>query len=559
MLAQAKALHHAGQLRDAAGLYRNVLAADPAQVEAQYLLGAACHAMGQLNEAAASLGEALRLRPDLAEVHHQLGIVLAESHQPAAAERCIRRALELKPHLAAAHHDLGVLFSAQNRVQEAADAFRRVVELKPHDPVAHADLGAVLEHQDEFDAAVACFHRALEIDPAHAEAHSNLGSVLGKQRNFKESETSCRRAIELNPQLAEAHNNLGAALHRTGRFNEAAECLRTAIRIKPENAQSHNGLGAILTAQGRLPEAFASFRQALRLDPEHADAHFNYAFSLLLTGQLAEGWPELEWRFRRQGKQLPDFGRPRWAGEELAGRTILLHSEQGLGDTLQFIRYAESIAERGGQVILEVQRPLLPLLQQSGFRNVIAKGGAAAPVRRSCTADELAGTVRRHTRQHSQPRAVSGGQSATDRGVARTLGDGGLKVGIAWQGNPDHDGDRFRSIPLVQFARLAGSGIELISLQKGAGREQLAELGGAFPVRELEEPIDERHGAFMDTAAIIQNLDLVVTCDTAIAHLAGAQARRSGWHCRRRPTGVGCLIGPTPPGIRRCGCFARRS
>jgi tetratricopeptide (TPR) repeat protein len=560
ILAQAKAYHHSGQLAAAAELYRQMLAADPAHVEARYLLGAACHAMGQLSDAAANLREALRLRPDLAEVHHQLGIVLAESQRPADAERCIRRALALKPQLIDAHHDLGVLLIEQSRAQEAANSFRRVVELKPHDSIAHCDLGAALERQGDLDAAADCFRLAIQIDPAHAEAHSNLGAVLEKQENLDEAETCCRRAIQLKPNLAEAHNNLGgvlrrlerfdeavdscrraiqlkpglaeahynlgAALHKSWALNEAAECLRQAIRIKPAHAEALNGLGVILAKQGRQSEAFASFRQALHLDPEHADAHFNYAFSLLLTGQLTEGWPELEWRFRRKGKQLPDFGQPAWAGEDLAGRTILLHAEQGLGDTLQFIRYAELIAEQGGQVILEVQRKLLPLLEQSGFRNVIAKGSPRPLFDVYAPLMSLPGLV--GTTLDNIPNRVPY-LSANPRLGEKwrvAMGGGGLKIGIAWQGNSEHDGDRFRSIPLKQFARLAGSDIELISLQKGAGREQLAALRGMFPVRELQGPIDELHGAFMDTAAIIQNLDLVVTCDTAIAHLAGALGGR---------------------------------
>ena len=526
MLARAKAQHHSGQLRAAAELYRQVLATDPAQVEAHYLLGAACHAMGQLSEAAASLGEALRRRPDLAEVHHQLAVVLAESREPEAAERSIRRALELKPHLAAAHHDLGVLLVEQNRTQEAAVSFRRVVELKPDDPIAHSDLGAALERQGDLDAAADCFLRAIEIDPAHAEAHSNLGSVRGKQVRLDEAENCCRRAVKLNPQLAEAQYNLGTVLHKRCQLDEAAECLRKAVGLKPKNAESHNGLGAILTAQGKLPEAFACFRQAIGLVPDHADAHFNYAFSLLLNGQLAEGWPELEWRLQRKGMQLPEIPQPRWTGDDLSGRTILLRSEQGLGDTLALIRYAALIAEQAGQVIIEVPRALLPLLKQSGFRGLIAKGSPPPPFDVHAPLASLPGLV--GTTLDNVPCRVPY-LSADTRLVEHwrtALGGGKLKVGIAWQGNPKYDGDRFRSIPLAQFAPLASAGVELVSLQKGAGSEQLAGLDGNLPVRELEGPIDELHGAFMDTAAIIQNLDLVVTCDTAVAHLAGALGAR---------------------------------
>jgi len=526
MLAQAKVQHRSGRFQDAAELYRQVLAADPSQVEAQYLLGAACHALGLTNEAIARLNGALRQRPDLAEVHHHLGVVLAESRQPEEAEQSIRRALELKPLMVEAHHDLGVLLMEQNRAQEAAAAFRRVVELKPHDPIAHSDLGAALQRLGDLDAAAECFCRAIEIDPASAQAHSNLGSVRGKQDRLDEAENCCRHAIDLNPLLAEAHYNLGTALHKQGQLDEAAECLRRAVELQPENTESHNGLGALLTGQGKLQEAFACFRHAIRLLPDHADAHFNYAFALLLDGQLAEGWPEFEWRLQRPGMQLPEIPQPRWTGDDLSGRTIFLRSEQGLGDTLALIRYVPLIAEQAGQVITEVPRALIPLLEQSGFRGLIAKGTPPPRFDVHAPLASLPGLV--GTTLDTIPCRVpylSAEPGLVERWRA-ALGAGKLKVGIAWQGNPKYDGDRFRSIPLVQFAPLAFAGVELISLQKGAGREQLSNLGIDFPICEFEGPIHENHGAFMDTAAIIMNLDLVVSCDTAVAHLAGALGAR---------------------------------
>lgn len=526
MLAQAKAQHRLGRFQDAAGLYRQVLAADPSQVEAQYLLGAACHALGLTSEAIARLSDALRRRPDLAEVHHHLGVVLAENRQPDEAEQSIRRALELKPQMVEAHHDLGVLLVEQNRAHEAAAAFRRVVELKPHDPIAHSDLGAALERIGDLDAAAESFRRAIEIDSASAQAHNNLGSVRGKQDRLDEAENCCRRAIEFNPLLAEAHYNLGTVLHKRCKLDEAAESLRRAIELQPGNAESHNGLGAILTGQGKLPEAFACLREAIRLSPDHADAHFNYAFALLLNGQLAEGWPELEWRLRRRGMQLPEIPQPRWTGDDITGRTIFLRSEQGLGDTMALIRYVPLIAEQARQVITEVPRALLPLLKQSGFRGLIAKGTPPPPFDVHAPLASLPGLV--GTTLDNIPCRVP--YLSADPGLVEhwraELGRGKLKIGIAWQGNPKYDGDRFRSIPLAQFAPLASADVELVSLQKGAGREQLASLGIDFPIRELDGPIDEAHGAFMDTAAIIKNLDLVVSCDTAVAHLAGALGTR---------------------------------
>jgi Flp pilus assembly protein TadD len=526
MLAQAKTEHRAGRFQEAAGIYRQVLAADPTQVEAQFLLGATCHALGLVSEAITRLSEAVRERPDLAEVHHHLGVVLAENRQPNEAERSIRRALELKPEMVEAHHDLGVLLVEQNRAEDAAVAFQRVVQLKPHDPIAHSDLGAALERLGDFDAAADCFRRAIAINPASSQAHNNLGSVLGKQGRLEEAENYCRRAIELDPNLATAYYNLGNVLHKVCRLDEAVESLRRAIALQPENAESHNGLGAVLTGQGKIEEAFASLRKAIRLAPDHADAHFNYGFALLLDGQLAEGWTELEWRLQRRGMQLPEVSQARWTGDSLSGRTIWLRSEQGLGDTLALIRYVPLIAEQAAEIITEVPRALLPILEQSGFSGLIAKGTPPPPFDVQVLLASLPGLVGTTLDNIPCPVPYLSANPGLVEHWQGELGGGKLKIGIAWQGNPQYDGDRFRSIPLVQFAPLASAGVELISLQKGAGREQLAALGIDFPVRQLEGSIDEAHGAFMDTAAIIKNLDLVVSCDTAVAHLAGALGTR---------------------------------
>ena len=454
-LAQAKAHHRSGQLRDAEQLYRQILAADGTNAEVCYLLGETCQAQGALSEAAAALERAVQLKPDYAEAHNYLAAVLKEQNKLDEAAAHCRRALELKPDNAGAHGNLAAILEKQGRFAEAADCYRKILALMPNYAPAHNNLGVVLEQQGQLDQAVACWRRALELQPDFAETHNNLGVVLAQQD-------------------------------------------------KPD-------------------EAAACYRRALELQPDFADAHVNYALTLLSMGRLAEGWREYEWRLKRPGEEKPALAQPRWTGSPLAGRTILLRSEQGLGDTLQFIRFAELLRQQGGTVKIEVPRALVPLLQQSGFRGLVAEGTPAGDFDVHIPLMSLLGVL--GTALESIPGGVpyiSAEGRLVEHWRSELRATDNFKIGIVWQGNPNYPIDRYRSIPLARFAPLAQDGVELISLQNGFGREQLAGIEGQFAVRDLGEGIDTEHGPFMDTAAIIKNLDLVVTCDSVVAHLAGA-------------------------------------
>lgn len=557
MLVQAKACHHAGQLQNAVELYLRVVQADSTNVEAHYLLGAASYSLGQANEARTYFARAVSLNPEFVEAHYCLGIVHAETGKLDEAAACFQRAVELRPQFAEAHSDLGAVCERQGKLDEAAACFRRALERMPDLTMVHKNLGIVLEKLGNPDEAVSCFRRALEREPDDAELHIHLGRLLRGQDNLAEAVIAFRRAIELAPGHALAHFNLGAALHLQGNEDEAAACLRRAIQLKPDCADAYVELGSLLGEQGRFPEAIdccrralelqpdsvaahgnlgialheqgsldeaiACFQRAAKLDPDNAEVHYNHALTLLLMGKLDEGWPAFEWRFKRKRAKERAIPAPRWTGSSLAGRTIFLTSEYGLGDTLQFIRFVKRVRQQGATVMVEVQRQLVPLLEQSGFRDLVAQGTPLAGFDCYAPLMSLPGVF--GTTLKSIPNRVPY-LSADHRLVKQwrdALGEtDNFRVGIAWQGNRAHKGDRFRSIPLACFAPLAITGVELISLQKGDGCEQLAGIATQFRVRDLGNDFDERHGTFMDTAAVIKNLDLVVTCDSAVAHLAGA-------------------------------------
>lgn len=486
---QARALLQQGRLDEAVNGFRQALQQNPDAADALHSLGVALARLGKLEEAVANFTQALELLPESADLHGNLGLAYLNQGKGEEAVRHLQRALQLRPEAVETRNNLGVAFMRQKRHEEALDCFRRVLRQQPDYVEGHNNLGNALREQGQLDEAVACY----------------------------------RQALQLRPDMAEAHNNLGIALSRQGQSGAAAESYREAVRLKPEYAKAHNNLGVVLADLGRAEEALACYHEALRLEPGYAEAHVNRALAWLRQGVFARGWPEFEWRARAEGARPRAFRQPRWDGRPLGGRTVLLHAEQGFGDTVQFVRYAALVKQRGGRVLVECQRELLPLLGSCPGVDELIPQGAALP-RFDVEAPFLSLPAILGTTVATIPAAVPylAADAAHLERWRRTLGPlRAFKVGIAWQGNPNYRGDRFRSIPLARFEPLAGvEGVQLVSLQKGPGAEQLSELAGRFSVLDFERQL----GSFQDTAALIGQLDLVVSCDTAVAHLAGALA-----------------------------------
>jgi tetratricopeptide (TPR) repeat protein len=547
--------HQAGRLQAAEQIYRQILAAAPHHADAWHLLGViasqvgrhevaveyirraiglegraagfhvnlagAYRALHRIPEAVACCRRALELAPDYAEAHNNLGILLAEQGKPDEAAACYRRALQLKPDHVEAHNNLGVALKDEGKLDQAVVCYRRALELKPDYAEAHYNLGAAFKDQGKLDEAVACFRRALELKPDYAEAHNNLGFALDDQGNPDEAAACCRRALELKPDFTEAHVNLGNALKDQGKLDEAVACYRRVLELKPDFADARSNLGAALNQQGKLDEALACYRGVLELKPAYAEARWNQSLLLLLTGDFQRGWAEYEWRWKTEQRPRCDFSQPLWDGRPLEGKTILLHAEQGLGDAIQFVRYAPLVKQRGGTVIVECPRPLLTLLAScAGIDRLVGRGEELPAFDVQAPLLSLPGIFRTCLETmpadvpylYADPRLIERWRLELGRSA-------GFKIGIAWRGSPTHKSDRARSIPLRCFEPLAGlPGVHFFSLQKGAGTEELQEARDRFPVTELGSRLED----FMDTAAVTSHLDLVIACDTAVAHLAGA-------------------------------------
>ena len=370
--------------------------------------------------------------------------------------------------------------------------------------------------------------RAVALQPDLADAHNNLGNALQDLRQYEEAETCYRRAVELRPGYVEAHTNLGNMLDDLARFDEAEASCRRALELKPDYPEAWHNLGNVLRSQARVDESAACYRRALELRPDFPDARLDLAGLLLLTGDYQRGWAENEARWQRQGCRLPDYRQPHWDGSPLAGRTILLHPEQGVGDMFQCIRYAVLLKAVGASVLFNCPEWLLPIMGTCpAIDRLVPLGSALPPFDFYCpllSLPRLFGTTTANV-PNRVPYLVPD-PAVVARWRARLASLSGFKVGIAWQGNPRYLRDRQRSVPLALFARLAGiPGVRLISLQKGAAAAQLA--AQRLPVIDWSAELDESSGAFIDTAALMTGLDLVVTVDTAVVHLAGALGVRT--------------------------------
>ena len=555
LLATAIQHHQAGRLQSAEQIYRQILAYDPAQADAWHLLGLMAHQVGKqdpaleyiryairlnpdmaayhsnlgvvyrtldkLEEAAACWRRAVELQPDFAEAQNNLGNVLAEQGKPEEAIACLRRLLQSRPDYAGAHYNLGNALKNQQHLAEAVACYRRALELQPDYADALNNLGLALKDLDRVDEAIACFQRLIQRKPDHVDAHNNLGNALRKQGKFDAAAACYRRTIALKPDYALAHNNLGLTLKDLGDLDPAVACCRRALELKPDYVEAHNNLGNALAYQGKYEEAVAAYQEALKRQPDHADAHFNRSLVWLRSGDFQRGWPEYEWRWRMKEFRPPQIRQPLWDGGPLLGRTILLRAEQGFGDTLQFIRYAALVKERGARVLVQCQEPLVRLLASCpGVEAAIRQEEDLPAFDVHAPLLSLPGLLR--TSLTTIPAEVP--YLFAEAGLVQQwrteLGPvAGLKIGIAWRGNPALGTDRVRSFALSCFEPLANlPGVRFFSLQKGPGVEELQDLAGRFPVTELGSRLED----FMDTAAVLEQLDLVIACDTAVAHLAGA-------------------------------------
>ncbi len=420
---------------------------------------------------------------------------------------------------ASAQVSMGVGHQNSGRLNEAVLCYRQAIELDGKAYQAHNNLGSLFASLGDRETALVFLRAACALNPAAAEVQSNLASALSAEGLRAEALEHHRESIRLDPASAEYRNGFGNTLRILGRYEEAQDALQWAIALRPKYAEAHVNLGTCFWEQGRVENAEACFRRATRLAPELATAHTNLSKLLLRAGDFRAGWAEAEWRWRSKEflSVRREFGRPQWRGEPLEGAPILLHAEQGFGDTIQFARYAPLVAECGGRVVLEVQPELRSLMQTlPGVEQLITRGEPLPDFDWHCPLMSL--PLAFGTEPASIPAQMpylSAGRSAGRRPPSVPL-----RVGLVWAGSATSSIDHFRSLSVAQLAPLREiAGVSLVCLQRGSGASEARHEGFA-----LDEYLPET-GDFDLTAEWMGGLDLVITVDSAVAHLAGAMSQ----------------------------------
>ncbi len=518
-------LRNRGRHDEAIACFREALSLRPNYPEAHNNLAIALRAQGKHDEAIANYQRALALRPTYAEAHNNMGFALSHRGKPDAAILCFQQAVRLKSNYFEAYHNLGNTLSDQGRFDEAVAAYNEAIRIRPDEARVLKCLAITLSRQDKFDQAIATFQRAVKLRPDFADAWNDLGITLARQSKHSQAIDAYREAIKFRPDYPEAFNNMGNALRSLGRFDESLDCYKKAIALRPNYADAHNNLGIAFSEIGQFDEAVSSYTRCLELRPSHVDAHMNRALTWLRKGDYAQGWAEYEWRWKKRSLTNRPLIQPQWNGFPLEGRTILLITEQGFGDVMQFIRYMPILKAQGARVIFECPEKLIKLVSKCPGIDVLIPQGAPIPhydvYAPLLTIPGLVGTSleripNRVPYLHPEPELV-------EKWRKEVSGFDGFKVGINWQGNTKYAGDFHRSIPLKFFEPLGRvPGVRLFSLQKNEGVEQLQQIAGKFEVTEFGSRLDVDTGPFMETAALMTCLDLFITSDTAVAHLAGA-------------------------------------
>jgi tetratricopeptide (TPR) repeat protein len=514
------AYHQAGRLRDAERLYRQVVSESPQMADGWHLLGVLLHQQGQHADGAKYLQQSVRLSPGSPTMWNHLGAAQGAAQDFAAAEASFRKALELTPQDAEVHYNLAALLVLMQRPSEGEAEYKAAIALAPDMASAYYNLGNLLRDSRRLKEAAAMFQKAVTLQPQAAGSWNNLGSTLQQLGRLNEAATALQRALQIQPHYPRAECNLGVLLTEQGKLTEAEALFRRLLSADANFAEAHNNLGVALMHQGRLAEAEAAVQAAIAVQSDYAEAQKNLAVIWLFQGDLARGFRQFEWRFRSKDYCPNPYSQPEWDGLPLDGQTILLHAEQGMGDTIQFVRFAKQVKARGGRVVLRCVPAITRLLSRTPGVDAVFGDDASLPhVEVQASLVSLPAILGCDVGMNQPYVAVEPERVAKWRGELSQYK--GLRIGINWQGNPAFRGDQTRSIPLAAFAPVAKlPNVTLLSLQKQHGLDQLAQV--AFPIVDLAARLDVSGGAFLDTAAVMQSLDLVITSDTATAHLAGA-------------------------------------
>jgi tetratricopeptide (TPR) repeat protein len=570
MFQQALLFHQQGQLTQAQTLYENILTYLPRHVDCLHLLGVIAHQTNKHKRAVELIAKAIEINPDISEFYLNIGSAQRALQQLDAALSSYEKAIALKPYNADAYYNRGNVLKELNRLddalasydkaltlksdyevyinrgnvlldlkrrEDALTSYDKALILKPNCAEAYLNRGKALKDLNRLDDALVSYDKAMVLKPDCDEAYNFRGNVLLDLVRLDDALASYEQSIALKPYSADAYCNRGNALRALKRLDDALASYDKALALEPDCAEAYCNRGNTLTDLGHLDAAIAEYDRVIATKPDYSDAYWNKSLTLLLSGDFDKGWELYEWRWLR-GKTVSHnryAAKPLWLGvESLKGKTILLHSEQGLGDTIQFCRYATLVAQLGATVLLEVQLPLLELLRGlERVCQVVAEGATLPPFDYHCPSMSLPlafkttiGTIPADIPYiKADPSKVAYWRTKLGEHTK-------LRVGLVWNGGfrPNQPEvwvvNERRNIPLELISRINTSEIDFYSLQKGepAESELLRRKQEVWPETNLFNFANELRD-FSDTAALIENLDLVISVDTSTAHLAAAMGK----------------------------------
>ena len=518
MLNEALGLFHEGRMGKVRRVLGRVLEQDPDNADALHLLGIVDIQRGALLSGTELIAKAIGIDGSNSAYHNNLAGAYADMKRIGEAEEHFQKAIELKPDYADAYYNIGNLYRLQGKFEEALENYRLAIEHAPGNARAANNVATVLVELGRLEEAEQAYLDALVLFPGDGSMHNNLGTLYKVQNRQEDAEKAYRKVLELHPDSPDGLRNLAATVKDLGNVEEGETICLKALELYPGDALALDTLANIYMAQGRLDDALERYDAALGIIPDFAPIRGNRAMALLMKGDYEKGWEEYEWRWQSATYTATkrDFPEPRWDGAPLDGRTLLLHAEQGFGDTLQFVRYAVLAAERGGHVMVGCQPDLVRLLETLDGVDRVVTGEDIPDF--DCHAPLMSLPGLFATTLDTIPAEIPylRADGKLSKAWKKRIGDTpGLKVGLAWHGNPGQAVNRVRSCPPELFAPLAKiPGVSLFSLQKDSEDvpEGVTDLGGDL-------------GDFADTAAAMSQLDLIISICTATAHLAGALGR----------------------------------
>ncbi len=517
----------ASNLAAAAARYKEALAAGPEQWDSLYLYGTALLQLGRFHEAIDVFERAAKLRPGIPDVYNNLGVACQGIGAVDEAVKAYRQAIEFNPDFDLAHVNLARSLESAGRFSEAEISLRRAIGIKPLEASYRLQLASVISRQDKWQEAASVLQGALQRHPQHVDLQMNLAAALVHQERLDEAVAIYRTVLDERPDFAPAQSSLAFVLERQGHLNDALAAAKRAVELRSDFAEAHNNLGTVLRSLHRLEDACRAFRQAIEINPSFALAEFNLGTTLLLAGRYVEGWVGYRQHARVAATSAPGPALIEWDGRPIPGQRLLVYADQGFGDTLQFARFLPICKQKSqAQVLFRCQPPLRRLLAAARGADAIYTSDDELPsFDQHIPLASLPGLFGLDIQQVGLDGPYLRSSVSLPIEIRELIGEETTerRVGLVWQGNPRQGRDVVRSFPLEKLAPLLHvPGYRFFSLQcDQLGRAQLATSTNVGRLPDVGALLTD----FANTAAVLDQLDLLITVDTAIAHLAGALGR----------------------------------